>query len=167
MWHRQRQVGQGFDRAGRIDLRHLDWPVQGPDGGVRPGQGDPGGFEPGRELGRDQGLRHHDDSAAAAPRPVRDRRLLGRDAGRRGAGGQGGRQARPGQGLYLWRGRQGRLRQCRYDSPQQARAIIQIASILLQSRLPAGAIRSDNYSSLTWMQKGKYDPALCYDWSHK
>ena len=54
-----------------------------------------------------------------------------------------------------------------YDSPQQARAIIQIASLLLQARLPPGAIRSDNYSSLSWMQKGKYDPALCYDWTHK
>ena len=54
-----------------------------------------------------------------------------------------------------------------YDSPQQARAIIQIASLLLQAHVPPGAIRSDNYSSLYWMQKGKYDPALCYDWTRK
>lgn len=54
-----------------------------------------------------------------------------------------------------------------YDSAQQARAIIQIASLLLQSRLPPDAIRTDNYSSVYWMQKGKYDPALCYDWTRK
>ncbi len=54
-----------------------------------------------------------------------------------------------------------------YDSAQQARAIIQIASLLLQAHLPPDAMRTDNYSSLYWMQKGKYDPALCYDWTRK
>ena len=52
-----------------------------------------------------------------------------------------------------------------YDSPAQAKAIIQLASFILQSGQKADAFRVANYSTLHWMEKGKYDPALCYDWT--
>lgn len=52
-----------------------------------------------------------------------------------------------------------------YDSPAQSRAIVQFASFMLQSGLPPTAVRMADYSRLHWMEKGKYDPALCYDWT--
>ncbi len=52
-----------------------------------------------------------------------------------------------------------------YDSPAQAKAVIQLASFILQSGIPPDAFRVANYSTLHWMEKGKYDPALCYDWA--
>lgn len=51
-----------------------------------------------------------------------------------------------------------------YDSPAQARSIVQVASFILQSGIKADAVRTADYSRLHWMEKGKYDPALCYDW---
>lgn len=50
-----------------------------------------------------------------------------------------------------------------YDSPAQARNIVQFASFMLQSGLPPNAVRTADYSRLHWMEKGDYDPALCYD----
>ncbi|MGH8519151.1 MAG: sugar ABC transporter substrate-binding protein, partial [Panacagrimonas sp.] len=50
-----------------------------------------------------------------------------------------------------------------YDSPAQAKVIVQFASFMLQSGLPPNAVRNADYSRLHWMEKGKYDPALCYD----
>ncbi len=52
-----------------------------------------------------------------------------------------------------------------YNSPDQAKAVIQVASVLLQSGAPPQAFRIANYSTLHWMEKGHYDPALCYDWT--
>lgn len=52
-----------------------------------------------------------------------------------------------------------------YNSPDQAKAVIQVASVLLQSGAPPQAFRIANYSTLHWMEKGRYDPALCYDWT--
>lgn len=52
-----------------------------------------------------------------------------------------------------------------YDSPAQARVIVQMASFMLQTGLPPSAVRTADYSPLHWMEKGKYDPALCYDWT--
>ncbi len=52
-----------------------------------------------------------------------------------------------------------------YDAPAQARAIIQLASFILQTGQKPEAFRAANYSTLHWMEKGKYDPALCYDWT--
>lgn len=52
-----------------------------------------------------------------------------------------------------------------YDSPAQARSIVHFASFMLQSGLPPNALRTADYSRLHWMEKGKYDPALCYDWT--
>lgn len=52
-----------------------------------------------------------------------------------------------------------------YDAPAQARAVVQLASFILQSGARADAFRVANYSTLRWMEKGKYDPALCYDWA--
>ncbi len=50
-----------------------------------------------------------------------------------------------------------------YDAPAQARVIVQIASFMLQTGLPPQSVRTADYSRLHWMEKGKYDPALCYD----
>ncbi|MBL6750680.1 MAG: sugar ABC transporter substrate-binding protein [Nevskia sp.] len=50
-----------------------------------------------------------------------------------------------------------------YDAPDQAKAIIQLASFILQTGARPDAFRVANYSTLHWMEKGKYDPALCYD----
>ena len=50
-----------------------------------------------------------------------------------------------------------------YDSPAQARVIVQFASFMLQTGLPPSSVRTADYSRLHWMEKGKYDPALCYD----
>lgn len=52
-----------------------------------------------------------------------------------------------------------------YDAPSQARAIIQLASFILQSGQKADAFRVANYSTLHWMEKGKVDPGLCFDWA--
>jgi ABC-type sugar transport system substrate-binding protein len=54
-----------------------------------------------------------------------------------------------------------------YDAPDQAKAIIQLASFILQSGARPEAFRVANYSTLHWMEKGKYDPALCYDPANK
>jgi ribose transport system substrate-binding protein len=50
-----------------------------------------------------------------------------------------------------------------YDAPAQARVIVQFASFMLQTGLPPASVRTADYSRLHWMEKGKYDPALCYD----
>lgn len=50
-----------------------------------------------------------------------------------------------------------------YNSPDQAKTIIQLASFLLQSGQKPGTFRTANFSSLTMMSKGNYDRALCYD----
>jgi ribose transport system substrate-binding protein len=50
-----------------------------------------------------------------------------------------------------------------YDSPSQARDIVQFASFMLQTGLPPSSVRTADYSRLQWMEKGKYDPVLCYD----
>ncbi len=52
-----------------------------------------------------------------------------------------------------------------YNSPDQGKAVIQVASVILQSGAPPQAFRIANYSTLHWMEKGHYDPALCYDWT--
>lgn len=52
-----------------------------------------------------------------------------------------------------------------YDSASQGRTIIDIASFLLQSGIPPASVRTALYSSLHWMEKGKYDRRLCYDWT--
>lgn len=52
-----------------------------------------------------------------------------------------------------------------YDSPAQARVIVEFASFMLQTGLPPQAVRAADYSRLHWMEKGKYDRALCYDWT--
>jgi len=52
-----------------------------------------------------------------------------------------------------------------YDSPDQAKAVVQVASVILQSGAPPQALRIANYSTLRWMEKGNSDPALCYDWT--
>ncbi|MBL6749795.1 MAG: sugar ABC transporter substrate-binding protein [Nevskia sp.] len=52
-----------------------------------------------------------------------------------------------------------------YDAPDQAKAIIQVGSFILQSGARPDAFRVANFSTLHWMEKGKYDPALCYDWT--
>jgi ABC-type sugar transport system substrate-binding protein len=52
-----------------------------------------------------------------------------------------------------------------YDSPSQAKAIIQLASFILQSGVPPENLRVANYSTLRWLEKDRYDPALCYDWA--
>jgi ribose transport system substrate-binding protein len=52
-----------------------------------------------------------------------------------------------------------------YNSASQARSVIAIASFMLQTGLPPSAVRMADYSTLTWMEKGNYDPALCYDTS--
>jgi ABC-type sugar transport system substrate-binding protein len=54
-----------------------------------------------------------------------------------------------------------------YDSPAQARDIVQFASFALQSGVAPSAIRTADYSRLHWMEKGKYDPSLCYDWTRE
>ncbi|MBL6749794.1 MAG: sugar ABC transporter substrate-binding protein [Nevskia sp.] len=54
-----------------------------------------------------------------------------------------------------------------YDAPDQAKAVIQVASFILQSGARPDAFRAANYSTLHWMEKGKYDPALCYDWNNQ
>ncbi len=53
-----------------------------------------------------------------------------------------------------------------YNSVAQARSVIAIASFMLQTGLPPGAVRLADYSPLQWMEKGNYDPALCYDTGH-
>jgi ribose transport system substrate-binding protein len=52
-----------------------------------------------------------------------------------------------------------------YDTASQARTIIDIASFLLQSGTPPASTRTALYSSLHWMDKGKYDHRFCYDWT--
>lgn len=52
-----------------------------------------------------------------------------------------------------------------YDSPSQAKAIIQLTSFILQSGVPPENLRVANYSTLRWLEKDRYDPALCYDWA--
>jgi ABC-type sugar transport system substrate-binding protein len=52
-----------------------------------------------------------------------------------------------------------------WDTPEQARTIVELASFILQSGQPAGAFRSVHYSTLHWMEKGNYDASLCYDWT--
>ncbi len=54
-----------------------------------------------------------------------------------------------------------------YDAPAQAKAIIQLASFILQSGQRPEAFRIANYSTLHWMEKDRYDPALCYDWNRQ
>nr|WP_293246888.1 sugar ABC transporter substrate-binding protein [Panacagrimonas sp.] len=50
-----------------------------------------------------------------------------------------------------------------YDAPSQAKVIVQFASFMLQTGLPPSSVRAADYSRLQWMEKGKYDPGLCYD----
>ncbi len=50
-----------------------------------------------------------------------------------------------------------------YDSPSQSKVIVQFASFMLQTGLPPSSVRAADYSRLQWMEKGKYDPGLCYD----
>lgn len=50
-----------------------------------------------------------------------------------------------------------------YDSPSQAKVIVQFASFMLQTGLPPSSVRAADYSRLQWMEKGHYDPGLCYD----
>lgn len=50
-----------------------------------------------------------------------------------------------------------------YDSPSQAKVIVQFASFMLQTGLPPSTVRAADYSRLQWMEKGRYDPGLCYD----
>lgn len=50
-----------------------------------------------------------------------------------------------------------------YDSTSQAKSIVQFASFMLQTGLPPSSVRTADYSRLHWMEKGKYDPGLCYD----
>jgi ABC-type sugar transport system substrate-binding protein len=50
-----------------------------------------------------------------------------------------------------------------YDSPSQARAIIQLATFMLQSGQKPGTFRTANFSTLTMLEKGKYDKSICYD----
>lgn len=51
------------------------------------------------------------------------------------------------------------------NTPAQARAIIQFASFMLQSGLPADAVRMADYSRLQWITRDRLDPELCYDWA--
>lgn len=54
-----------------------------------------------------------------------------------------------------------------YDSPSQAKVIVQFASFMLQTGLPPSSVRAADYSRLRWMEKGRYDPGLCYDPARK
>ena len=80
---------KGLDHPGRADGRgerlsdegHRQRPVEA--------SRDQGRVEPGRRLGCDEGPDHHGDRPAAESRPVRHRRLLGRDGCRHGRGHQG------------------------------------------------------------------------------
>lgn len=54
-----------------------------------------------------------------------------------------------------------------YDSPSQSKVIVQVASFMLQTGLPPSSVRLADYSRLQWMEKGRYDPGLCYDPSRR
>lgn len=50
-----------------------------------------------------------------------------------------------------------------YSAPDQARAIMNATSFLLQSGLKPGSIRMASYSRPFWMGKDNVDPAMCFD----
>lgn len=58
-------------------------------------------------------------------------------------------------------------KQLSYDGTAQARTIIDLASFLLQAGQPPNAFRTAHYSPLRWMERGRYDTGLCYDWVGK